>query len=61
MEVRPAIAHSLGLPGTTVTLNEQEEPEVLATFTVVVPNGKKLPEAGDAVMVPQEPEVCGES
>ena len=43
----------------TVIVNEQVGPAELETFTVVVPLGKKEPEAGVAVMVPQVPDVVG--
>ena len=43
----------------TVTVNVQTGPVEEVTVTVVVPTGKKLPDAGDAVMVPQLPLVVG--
>jgi hypothetical protein len=44
----------------TVTVNEQLSPELEVTDTVVSPTGKKLPDAGEAVTVPQLP-VASES
>jgi hypothetical protein len=43
----------------TVTLNEQEVPTVAMHVTTVTPTGKKLPGAGEQVMVPQFPEPGG--
>ena len=43
----------------TVIVKEQLCPAVELTFTVVVPTGKKDPDAGVAVMVPQLPVVAG--
>ncbi len=43
----------------TVTVNEHGEPVVGVHVTVVVPTGKKLPEAGAHVTVPQDPVVVG--
>ncbi len=43
----------------TRTVKEHLCPEVELTFTVVVPTGKKDPEAGVEVMVPQLPVVVG--
>ena len=42
----------------TVKLQDGPEPEV-AHVTVVVPTGKKEPDAGEQVIVPQEPVVLG--
>jgi len=43
----------------TVTVNVQVAPNELVAVTVVVPTGKKEPEAGDTVTVPQVPDVEG--
>jgi hypothetical protein len=43
----------------TVTVKEHGEPVVGVHMTVVVPTGKKLPEAGAHVTVPQDPVVVG--
>lgn len=43
----------------TVTVNEQLGPAVVVQVTVVVPFGKKEPEAGEQVIVPQLPEAVG--
>jgi hypothetical protein len=43
----------------TVTVNVQLGPAVAVAVTVVVPTGKKEPDAGDAVTVPQTPVVVG--
>ena len=43
----------------TVTVNEQGEPMVGVHVTVVVPTGKKLPDAGEHVIVPQDPVLVG--
>ena len=43
----------------TVTVNMQVEPLDVVTVTVVVPFGKKEPEAGLALMVPHEPDIGG--
>jgi uncharacterized membrane protein YeiB len=55
--VRPVIAQSEAVAGFTVIVNVQDGPVVLFTVTVVVPNGKTLPDAGEDVTVPHEPEV----
>ena len=44
-----------GCVSFTVTVNEQAGPAVVEQFTVVVPFGKNEPEAGEQVIVPQEP------
>ena len=60
MEVLPVMEHSGSvLVELTVTVKEQDAPTPLDTCTVVVPSGKKLPEAGMAVTVPQSPVVPG--
>jgi hypothetical protein len=43
----------------TVTVNEQLGPAVVVAVTVVVPTGKKEPDAGDTDTVPQLPVVVG--
>lgn len=43
----------------TVTVNVHIEPLDVVTVTVVVPFGKKEPEAGLALCVPHEPEIGG--
>ena len=48
-----------GCVSLTVTVKEQVDPAVVEIFTVVVPTGKKEPDAGDPVTVPQPPFVVG--
>jgi len=48
-----------GCVSLTVTVNEQLGPVVEVHVTVVVPTGKKEPEAGEQVTVPHAPEVVG--
>jgi hypothetical protein len=48
-----------GCVSTTVTVKLELAPAVVVTFTVVVPTGKKLPEAGLALTTPQVPDVVG--
>ena len=49
-----------GCVSLTVTVNEQLGPAVVVQFTVVVPTGKKDPEAGLQLTVPQLPQTPGE-
>jgi len=44
-----------GCVSFTVTVNEQVGPAEAAQFTVVVPTGKKEPDAGEQLIVPQDP------
>ena len=44
---------------TTVTVNVQLGPDATEDVTVVMPMGKKVPEAGVVVTVPQTPVVVG--
>ena len=44
---------------TTVTINEQLGPELVAQLTVVIPLAKNVFEAGEQVTVPHEPPVVG--
>ena len=48
-----------GCVSFTVTVNEQVGPAEAVHVTVVVPFGKKEPDAGMHVTVPQEPLVVG--
>ena len=48
-----------GVLSTTVTVNEQLGPELVAQLTVVVPLAKNEPEEGVQVTVPHEPAVVG--
>jgi hypothetical protein len=48
-----------GCVSLTVTVKLQVGPALLLQFTVVVPTGKNDPEAGEQVIVPQEPEGVG--
>ena len=48
-----------GCVSLTVTVNEQLGPAVVLQVTVVVPFGKKDPDAGEQVTVPQVPLVDG--
>jgi hypothetical protein len=48
-----------GCVSFTVTVNEEVLPAVVVIVTVVVPTGKKLPEAGLALTTPQVPDVVG--
>ena len=43
----------------TVTVNEDDAPDVAVILTVVVPTGKNEPEAGLTLTIPQVPEVVG--
>ena len=43
----------------TVTVKLEVAPEVVVMFTVVVPTGKKDPEAGLTLTTPQVPDVVG--
>jgi len=48
-----------GCVSFTVTVKVQEGPAAAVQVTVVVPFGKKEPEAGEQVTVPQVPVVVG--
>lgn len=45
---------------TTLTVKLELAPDVVVTFTVVVPTGKNDPEAGLALTTPQVPDVVGD-
>lgn len=48
-----------GCVSLTVTVNVHIAPDISEHVTVVVPTGKKLPDAGVHVTVPHGPEVVG--
>ena len=48
-----------GCVSLTVTVNVQLDPACAVHVTVVVPLGKKDPEAGEHITVPQDPPVVG--
>jgi hypothetical protein len=48
-----------GSVSLTVTVNEQPGPAIVVQVTVVVPFGKKEPDGGVHVTVPQPPVVVG--
>ena len=48
-----------GCVSTTVMVNGQLGPAVTVQVTVVVPTGKKEPDAGEQVIVPQLPQAVG--
>ena len=48
-----------GCVSTTVMLNVQLSPLAAVQVTVVMPTGKKEPETGEAVTVPQSPLMVG--